>query len=1106
MAIKIAGTTVIDDSRNITTDIGTIDGRDISVDGAKLDGISAGATGDQTKADIDALNIDADTLDGQHGDYFVNSTEVNTKSTEFPFKAIKLTGSGIGDSYDERVILIIPKVETNTSSHNKCVGKITASKIGGNVFDSFDISVQSVYNSVEANFISMGQRNSHKWVTCTYNGIVWLAIKPAYTANPYNNFWFQGQHEANGLDTNNDALKVISYYDTQNGGTVLNAEINNSIADWTGGSKAITFNGNNMFHAGNDGSGSGLDADLLDGQHGSYYTGYTDTAISNLVDSSPATLDTLNELAAALGDDPNFATTVATNIGTKVSKSGDTMTGALTVSTSGSGRNITLKDSDSAGTAATPWLQFRDSGNTDLGYVGHGSGSSHDIFLYTNNGNPVLAGNSSSVAKFYKGGTYYNIFHEGYHPNADKWTTARTLSLSGDASGSVSWDGSANASLSVTVANDSHTHDGRYYTETEADSRFVNASGDTLTGTLNYRMLQSQSTSNYDTAGDNSGFSVFYGTGSATNKPSGTDHAVATFSYSDAWQTQLAMDWRTNSAYLRTQENGTWKGWNRLFTDGYHPNADKWTTARTLSLSGDASGSVSWDGSANVTLSVAVADDSHSHSQVFIPDTRGAARAPSYYPDRYVSFDFQNNADTGAGGDSWNVLQTVSPWSTYNSTHRQQQIAFTGSGGIKFRYATSDSAWAGWQTIWTSGNDGSGSGLDADLLDGLQGSSYLRSDVNNTLNGVLTINTTNDNQIMLTSSNTWTGIGFDDSGGVNDYIWHSGSNGTFAIGGGGSNVAGKKLHVDGGMSVGVNADATATPTNGIYSEGEISVGGNTAWHAGNDGSGSGLDADLLDGYQLSTTRNAANTVPVRDASGYLQLGWINTTSGSTTNTITKIYGTYNGDNYIRYFTPATLISQQGIWTSANDGSGSGLDADLLDGNHASAFYLATNPSGYTTNTGTIVENGTTFQGTYPVYFRIGANNAYSHPNITFTGATSTLTVSGDISITGDLTAGGEVISLSDVNFKENITSIETSAAIDIVNSLRPVSYNMIGEDATNVKVGFIAQEVEKVLPEVVHDNNGVLGVSYGNMIAVLTSALQDALTRIEELENVISNK
>lgn len=40
-----------------------------------------------------------------------------------------------------------------------------------------------------------------------------------------------------------------------------------------------------------------------------------------------------------------------------------------------------------------------------------------------------------------------------------------------------------------------------------------------------------------------------------------------------------------------------------------------------------------------------------------------------------------------------------------------------------------------------------------------------------------------------------------------------------------------------------------------------------------------------------------------------------------------------------------------------DGSGSGLDADTLDGNHASAFYLASNPNGYTSNTGTVTSVG-----------------------------------------------------------------------------------------------------------------------------------------------------
>lgn len=47
---------------------------------------------------------------------------------------------------------------------------------------------------------------------------------------------------------------------------------------------------------------------------------YVDNKVAGLVDSAPGTLDTLNELAAALGDDPNFATTVANQIGTKVDK------------------------------------------------------------------------------------------------------------------------------------------------------------------------------------------------------------------------------------------------------------------------------------------------------------------------------------------------------------------------------------------------------------------------------------------------------------------------------------------------------------------------------------------------------------------------------------------------------------------------------------------------------------------------------------------------------------------------------------------------------------------------------------------------------------------
>lgn len=54
------------------------------------------------------------------------------------------------------------------------------------------------------------------------------------------------------------------------------------------------------------------------------------TAAAGIVDAAPATLDTLNELAAALGDDPNFATTITNSLSTKVTGDGITDIVALT--------------------------------------------------------------------------------------------------------------------------------------------------------------------------------------------------------------------------------------------------------------------------------------------------------------------------------------------------------------------------------------------------------------------------------------------------------------------------------------------------------------------------------------------------------------------------------------------------------------------------------------------------------------------------------------------------------------------------------------------------------------------------------------------------------
>jgi hypothetical protein len=61
---------------------------------------------------------------------------------------------------------------------------------------------------------------------------------------------------------------------------------------------------------------------------------YVDTEVAALVDAAPSTLDTLNELAAALGDDPNFSTTITNSIATKLPLAGGTMSGAIAMGTS----------------------------------------------------------------------------------------------------------------------------------------------------------------------------------------------------------------------------------------------------------------------------------------------------------------------------------------------------------------------------------------------------------------------------------------------------------------------------------------------------------------------------------------------------------------------------------------------------------------------------------------------------------------------------------------------------------------------------------------------------------------------------------------------------
>jgi hypothetical protein len=99
---------------------------------------------------------------------------------------------------------------------------------------------------------------------------------------------------------------------------------------------------------------------------------------------------------------------------------------------------------------------------------------------------------------------------------------------------------------------------------------------------------------------------------------------------------------------------------------------------------------------------------------------------------------------------------------------------------------------------------------------------------------------------------------------------------------------------------------------------------------------------------------------------------------------------------------------------------------------------------------------------------------------------------------GDVTAGGDLISLSDVRVKENIQDLSNS--LDKVTQMRGVSYNKVGE--TDEKIGFIAQELEDILPQVITENeDGYKHVAYGNIVPMLVEAIKELNAKIEKLEN-----
>ena len=233
--------------------------------------------------------------------------------------------------------------------------------------------------------------------------------------------------------------------------------------------------------------------------------------------------------------------------------------------------------------------------------------------------------------------------------------------------------------------------------------------------------------------------------------------------------------------------------------------------------------------------------------------------------------------------------------------------------------------------------DGGSSGLDADLLDGVEASSFLRSDAADTATGTITFSGTSSAPFRLEATNatsSWDAVTFqattewgdstsfgvlggDGTEGVfvrrPHVVWNSNhASADIRLGRSGGTSSGSWVNMgvkanDVGF-IGINNNNVLTwGSSDVDITNGLTVAGNTAWHAGNDGSGSGLDADTLDGQHgsyyapiasptFTGTTNVSSGVTLPAGHVVQTVSALSTNGGSGTNGVAI---TSTGWNYFR---------------------------------------------------------------------------------------------------------------------------------------------------------------------------------------------------------------
>jgi len=260
---------------------------------------------------------------------------------------------------------------------------------------------------------------------------------------------------------------------------------------------------------------------------------------------------------------------------------------------------------------------------------------------------------------------------------------------------------------------------------------------------------------------------------------------------------------------------------------------------------------------------------------------------------------------------------------------------------------------------------------------------------------------------------------------------------------------------------------------------------------------------------INSTTTAGVTV-TGDNSGSLQLATNNGTTAVTVTTgqlvgvgITSptarlhVYGGSNNQFLVESSGAEANISMTGTsYGQINNNTG---DFYITNGASANMIFRTASTERMRISSGGNLLVGTTtvqnagnaiacFGGFYSFCLNSGSFNWYQG-----TDGNTFNVYDGAGTLKGYLSSGGTWTNTSDIAFKENI--IDIKYGLEDALKLRPVSY--ITKDYKEEQIGFIAQDMEQVIPEVVSGKEGSKGISYGSLVALCIKAIQDLNAKVE---------